>query len=817
MRSTVEPKVGGALLVGPLLAGAYLAGTLVAAALGGPWWATAAVGALLAGALLLVRGASRRPDAGSALLLGAALLLAAAGHARLAEAESAPPGPLALAAAEGIAPHAVLGVARDDASVRGALARVDLRIESLDGMPASGGLRLTLPAPAKPLLAGERLSLVAEIEEPPDLEGFDYAAFLRRRGIDAVAAFPDSLERLGDAGGGPRAALRALRREAVANVERALPEPEAALAAGVLLGERGALPAELDEALRVTGTAHLVVVSGQNVALLLGSAIPLLTLALSRRRAALLVLLLLPAYVLLVGAEPPVVRAALMAVGIALAQVAGRRTPGWIYLLYALAAMLAWEPLLARDVAFQLPATATAGVLLLAPPLRSVAVAVLRVAPGGAGAALIELAATATGAALAVTPVQAAAFGELPLLTVPANVIVAPLYEATLAVALLGALLGDIDPAAELLRAAGSLAPAAFVRVVRALAELPGASVPIGAPLLAGAAWYAALAAATWWLTGAARRLGERPPGAGSDADAPARALAGGAGGHRGGTLWRGWPATALLAVAAGALWAAALERSEPHARVTVLDVGQGSAILVEDGGAAVLIDAGPPDGSALRALGRVRDARTLDAVIVTHADADHAGGLPELLRRLRVGAVLTGPGAGLAGGARPDESMANAGTIDIGDRVRLSPRVTLEVLSPPVVTAGRAHASDNDGSLVLLHIGDRRVLLPADIEAPAERWLVGSGLPLRADALVLPHHGSRGSSTPELVAAVRPSLAVVSAGTGNRHGHPHDEVLARYAGALLARTDQHGDVTLTSDGERLWARSARGDLGGAP
>jgi hypothetical protein len=80
-----------------------------------------------------------------------------------------------------------------------------------------------------------------------------------------------------------------------------------------------------------------------------------------------------------------------------------------------------------------------------------------------------------------------------------------------------------------------------------------------------------------------------------------------------------------------------------------------------------------------------------------------------------------------------------------------------------------------------------------------------------------VPHHGSRSSSTPELVAAVRPTLAVVSPGAGNLHGHPHDEALARYAGALLARTDEHGDVKLTSDGERLWARAARGDLGGAP
>ena len=180
----------------------------------------------------------------------------------------------------------------------------------------------------------------------------------------------------------------------------------------------------------------------------------------------------------------------------------------------------------------------------------------------------------------------------------------------------------------------------------------------------------------------------------------------------------------------------------------------------------------------------------------------------------MRVGAVLVARGAALPGAG----VGGDRGTLDIGDRVRLTGRVTLEVLSPPVLTAGRAHASDNDGSLVLLlRIGKRRVLLPADIEAPAERWLVASGMALHADALVLPHHGSRSSSTPELVAAVRPALAVVSAGAGNRHGHPHAEVLARYAGALLLRTDEHGDVTLTSDGERLWARAARGGLEAAP
>ncbi|MDO9445060.1 MAG: hypothetical protein Q7K37_07045, partial [Dehalococcoidia bacterium] len=152
-----------------------------------------------------------------------------------------------------------------------------------------------------------------------------------------------------------------------------------------------------------------------------------------------------------------------------------------------------------------------------------------------------------------------------------------------------------------------------------------------------------------------------------------------------------------------------------------------------------------------------------------------------------------------------------DGGGIDIGDRVRLGDRVSIEVLAPPVATRGRAHASSNDASLVLLvTVGERRILLPADIEASAEAWLIESGQPLAADVLVVPHHGSRTSSTPAFVEAVAPAVAVVSAGAGNPFGHPLPEVLSRYEGAAVLRTDLHGNVTLSSDGERLWWRTER-------
>ena len=762
----------------PLAAAAFIVGSIGGVLVGGPWplMLLAALAAATA-AVLLHRGWGSR----TLLVLLAVAALAAAGHARGSEADARPPPPLA--SLEGV--HEITGVVRSDPRVLGAITRLDLRVESIGGAAAEGGLRLTLPAPRQPLRAGDRIAATVEVERPGAFEEFDYAAFLRSRGIHAIAAYPERwtlIER--DAEHAVVDALRGLRRWALGNIERALPEPEASLAAGMLLGRQRTMPAGLEEDLRRTGTTHLLVVSGQNIALLLGTAVGLLGAVVARRQAALIALALLPGYVVLTGAEPPVVRAAIMAVGIAIAALSGRRTPAWIYLLYALALMLALRPLLIRDVAFQLSATATAGVLLLAPPLRDRALARLGVAPSGLATGFVEGAAVAVGASLAVLPVQAAAFGTLPLLQAPANVVVAPLYEATVLVAVIAALLGWLDPIARLVEVAGVFAPAAFVAAVEAMAALPLATVELRPPPLAAAGWFALLGGLVWLLNRGATQISL--PGQRARLAAP----------------------VALAAAAAG-LWLAVLTPSDGLASVTVLDVGQGSAILVRDGGAAVLVDTGPGDGAVLTALPRALEGRSLDAVLLTHGDSDHAGGLAELERRLRVG-VLLGSEEALAAVTQPGGALETQ-PLDIGDRIRLSERTSIEVLSPPVVTAGRAHRGPNNRSLVLLvTIGERRILLPADIEAPAEQWLASSGLDLRADALVLPHHGSRTSSSTAFLEAVEPRVAIVSVGARNPHGHPHPEVVARYAGIALYRTDEHGDVTLRSDGERLWVRSSR-------
>jgi competence protein ComEC len=241
-----------------------------------------------------------------------------------------------------------------------------------------------------------------------------------------------------------------------------------------------------------------------------------------------------------------------------------------------------------------------------------------------------------------------------------------------------------------------------------------------------------------------------------------------------------------LVASALATVWPA-LRPADGRLRVTVLDVGQGDAIVVEGpDGRALLVDAGAGGPYRLDAGERVvapflwnRGVLRLQAVVVTHADLDHAGGIAAIRDRFTVREGWDGSG----------EPLALGGAV-----------VT------PLATAGEGR---NDSARVLrIDFGLASVLLASDVEAAGERGLLASGAPLAATVLKVPHHGSRTSSSPALLNAVRPSLAVVSVGARNAYRHPDPTVLARLAatGATIYRTDHDGAILLETDGRTLTA-----------
>jgi competence protein ComEC len=279
----------------------------------------------------------------------------------------------------------------------------------------------------------------------------------------------------------------------------------------------------------------------------------------------------------------------------------------------------------------------------------------------------------------------------------------------------------------------------------------------------------------------------------------------------------------AALALAFGGIAAA---RPDGWTRITVLDVGQGDAILVEGAmGGRVLIDGGP-DPDRLRALLDARVPawdRRIDVVVLTHPHEDHAAGLVGLLGRYRIGNFfepgMAGPGPGyIALAGLLENSGQHRGRLATGDRFTVDAGA-FRVLWPdrgsvPATPSDEGTGINNVSIVLQLTVGRCTFLLMGDVEQGIDPILLGRGLP-RADMLKVAHHGSGTATTQPFLDAVRPRVAVVSVGAKNRYGHPNRQTIARLEGATdhLFRTDRDGSVTVATDGTalRVSARSTAG------
>lgn len=679
------------------------------------------------------------------------------------------------------------------------------------------------------LRAGDRLRLRARVRPPRRYRNPgspDRPRALARKGIRRIAsvARADEIVLLGSRTGS-RTMIARVRRRMAGALRREAPR-EAPVLEALLLGDRNRIPPPVREAFARAGTAHILAVSGLHIAMvalmtgslligLLGRSVRLLSDGAARRFGIIGGTVAAWVYALIAGGAEPALRAALMGTAIAAAAIAGRRGNGWNGLLLAGAFLVLLDPARVFDPGVQLSFASVAGLLWCwgGGARRTKADGSPRGRHGDPRAPLLVAAARRVGtlflitisATMATLPIQASLFGRVSLAAPLGNLVVVPLLGSVAVPCLLlsGALLTLSERAAGLLIRIAAAASRGAVAWVRWLSGWDGAAVAVPPPsALETLIWLALFLA----LPPLIRR---RPAGFLTRR----RAM--------------GLAALGLVALAGdAALWTWRL-RPPPSLRIRVLDVGQGDATLIETPeGERILVDAGPafslPGGRrfdagervvapALRAL-RIR---TLDVLVVTHPDADHAGGVPAILESFRVGEVWIPAGGEEAEGIRPVITIAGRLGVPVvplarGVAARVRGNTRIEILGPPGPfrhpPASRRGLGWNDRSLVLRIVTpDLRVLLTGDIEAAGEAALLSGGRNLRSEILKVPHHGSDTSSSRLFLAAVRPRLAIISAGRGNRFGFPGAAALERLtaAGARVLRTDLHGAITVSGAGGR--------------
>ncbi|MFW6174686.1 MAG: DNA internalization-related competence protein ComEC/Rec2 [Chloroflexota bacterium] len=624
-----------------------------------------------------------------------------------------------------------------------------------------------------------------------------------------------------DTDAGWRAALAEFRGGLAAGWARVVPAPESGLATALLTGQRGALTPELTERFRSAGLSHLLAISGLHVGIVLVGAFAAADRVLGRRRQLYLLVPLAAvwAYALLSGMAPPVTRAAIMATVYLVARSLGRQRSTLPALGSAAALMLVVDPRLAHELSFQLSFAAVAGIALLEPRLRGPATRAAMALSTGRQPLLTVFHAVARGlavslaATVATAPLVGGAFGEVPVWGPLATLIALPAMPVLISSAAIAGLLEPFASALAQVVGVTAWAAAAWVSgTAESFAALPGGVIATpGWSTALSLAWYAALLG---WL--GRRRITARARGLIAGTDAPTLEK-------------RGVPSWALVAAGliAALPWLAVMQSSRNELTVTFYETGRGDAILVQTpGGRQVLIDGGQDGTHAASSVGDTLPFwdRQLDAVMLSHPDADHVGGLPAVLDRHDVPVVIKSaeesPSAAFqewstrlremrhAQGLRVIEPTAGL-TVELGEMTRL------EVLRSGRPENAPADWSRNDSSTVVrVEHGEVSFLLTGDITRRAERRLLQSGRPVVADVLKLPHHGSDTSSSRPFLEAVSPRVVVVTAGTDSRFDHPAPAVVRRMEENLpdvpVLLTRDRGDIEFRTDGKRLTVHSER-------
>jgi competence protein ComEC len=673
---------------------------------------------------------------------------------------------------------------------------------------------------------GDVLRVKGRLETPPQLDEFDYEGYLAHQGIYSTMSYPkiDTLET--GKGFKPLEWVYGLRNSLFQTMSQVLPEPQASLSQGIVLGIRYTIPAEIKADFVSTGTAHILAISGVNLAIIAGMLVSIGKRLFGKRHYIYVwvTLGIICFYTLLIGMNPPVLRGAIMASLFLTAELLGRQRTAITSLALAAAIMVGISPQILWDASFQLSFLAMAGLIFLAPPLMNLGRRAVTKTIGeeGIGVSLANIVTDSLGVTLAATiavwPLIAHYFGIISLAGPLATLLTLPVLPGIIVSGALAGLIGLFAlPVAQVIGWLAWLFISYMLLVVNGFASLPLSAIKVGSFSTTVIVVYFSVLTAAIWLSSNKRLKGQM-----SKAKTRLRSAASKSS-DLASRLPKKWVISPLLVVAI-LVSVTAVTMPDDNLHISFLDVGEGDGILIQKGNQQVLVDGGPSPQALTLGLGDKMPFwdRTIELVILTHPHPDHLAGLVEVLQRYRVEQVLY-PDLDYESPLYEEwlrlikERNIKSTLAQTGQEVDLGDGVMLEVLNPQTSQlAGTKSDSDtyidNNGSMVLrLSLGRVSFLLTADIEQEAEFELINRRIELASTMLKVAHHGSKTSTTPEFLAVANPQVAVISVGE-NHYGHPSDEVLDRLEQRLgsenIFRTDKQGTIEFITDGERLWVKT---------
>ena len=738
--------------------------------------------------------------------------------------------------------------------------RLVLRVERLERErethDVSGLLRVTVAGEAAGVDQGDRIGIYSRIRALRNFNnpgGFDFKRSMAYREIwgSAFAEVRNLSLLEKEAGAGWLGWIDRLRSAIARLIDQAGLGSEAAVLKALVMGDQSEISPEIRQAFTRTGTSHILSISGLHITLVASVAFIVFRWLLSwspfalrhawvRKGAALLTLIPVTLYALVAGFSPSTQRALLMVSVFLLAFLAERETDLMNTLTLAAFCILAVQPASLFSISFQLSFAAVWSIVYGFDRIKGLRSAV---PPEGEGQTakikrgIIVFFGVSLIATWGTLPLGMYYFNTVSFIGLAANCVAIPLMGyIVVMLGLAGTLLAPLSvPAAVACYQAGGWVLSTSIALMEAMAATPFAAARTISPSLIELALFYLL---TWALVHLATGR-ESTAGPHAGAAGPHRGAVSGVVGRLRGAVFQaircgnpGRRAAAvalvlsLIGVCADAGYWVHQRFGRRDLRVTLLDVGQGSAVLLEfPGGATALVDGGGvADLTAFDVGAQVvapflwrRKIATVDTLILTHPNSDHLNGLLFIADNFNVKSVWTNgesrplPGYQKLMRTALERGMAVPRWADL-PRDSTVKGAALEVLYPPGdfrerLQVDRWRQDENNNSLVTrVALGEVSVLIPGDIMRPAEKELVAlAGDRLKSTVLIAPHHGSRTSSSEEFLAAVAPQAVFISCADRPGSGLPHPQTLERYAArkASIYRTDRNGAVQLTTDGRR--------------